>query len=179
MPTVERGSRESSGKLNSEYDDAISCFKGKRYNIESQMYYTMHIIYINIIYHHTFHLQQNRLAEPIAQMQNRSLVMRKLKTKHIARKKQLKREQARCIRRLILDQHTTVNHLTRPTPIKYRCRSMKPSGVQAIIQALKRIPSPLLLTLCIPLSQQGSPLTTFSLLMRRKTIINMNYNFRK
>ena len=105
--------------------------------------------------------------------------MRKWKTKHIARKKQLKKEQARCIRRLILDQHTAVNHRTRPTPIKYRCRSMKPSGVQAIIQALKRIPSPLLITICIPLLQQGSPLSTFSLLMRRRTIISMNYNFRK
>ena len=35
MPTVERESRESSGKPNNEYDDVISCFKGKIYNIET------------------------------------------------------------------------------------------------------------------------------------------------
>ena len=35
MPTAEREPRESSGKPNNEYDDAISCFKGKMYKIET------------------------------------------------------------------------------------------------------------------------------------------------
>ncbi|XP_078338165.1 uncharacterized protein LOC111133110 [Crassostrea virginica] len=121
MPTVERGSRESSGKPNNEYDDAISCFKESTsrtncLDVESISSYAQ------------------------------------IEDKAHCQKKTAEREQARCIRRLILDQHTAMNHLTSLTAIMYRYRSMKPSGVQAIIQALKRIPSPLLITLCIPLS---------------------------
>lgn len=35
MPTVKRGSRESSGKPNNEFDDVTSCFKGRINNIET------------------------------------------------------------------------------------------------------------------------------------------------
>ncbi|XP_078337919.1 uncharacterized protein LOC144626788 [Crassostrea virginica] len=121
MPTAEREPRESSGKPNNEYDDAISCFKEPTSRTNSL---------------------DKESSSSYAQIDDKA---------HRQKKKKLKREQARCIRTLILDQQTAVNHLTHPTPMKYRYRSMKPSGVQAIIQALKRIPSIFLVTLCIHL----------------------------